>query len=265
MVYIFLVFCLLFQFNNILASSADDYYSSIDSSARDDELLSQLKTLINNHHVLSYDEVWDAFATIDDNDSTDCPATDDIKGLYSMYCWTRSEQCGSFHQEGDCYNREHSWPKSWWGGFENGKNAQTDLFHLYPTDGYVNERRGSLALGKVTSADYESSNGCKMGSCSVDGFTGTCFEVNDDYKGELARSYFYISTCYREEFDCCDEDGVNKWEIKDWMENILREWHHQYPPSDREKTRNELIYTHFQKNRNPYIDHPEWVDQIADF
>ena len=81
----------------------------------------------------------------------------------SCVIMTYIKQCGNYKQEGDCYNREHSWPKSWWGGFSEGQNAQTDLFHLYPTDGYVNNLRANLPMGNVKDATYTSTNGCKIG------------------------------------------------------------------------------------------------------
>ena len=82
-----------------------------------------------------------------------------IPDVYSSFCWDPEKiesggECGNYHTEGDCFNREHSWPKSWFGGFDYGFGAESDLFELYPTDGYVNGLRGNLPLGYVdTSSD----------------------------------------------------------------------------------------------------------------
>jgi endonuclease I len=113
-----------------------------------------------------------------------------------------------------------------------GHHAQTDLFHLYPVDGYVNSKRSNYPYGGVDDdkATYVSNNGAKLGPCNADSaFTGTCFEPIDHYKGDLARSYFYISTAYADEFTCCDKDGVDKAQIKPWMERVLRMWHELDP------------------------------------
>ena len=89
--------------------------------------------LINPHTVISYDDVWDAFNTIDSaaqNSSNYCPVGS-INDIYSAKCWTYpDDQCGNYQKEGDCYNREHSFPKSWWNG--SVIPAYTDMFHLYP-------------------------------------------------------------------------------------------------------------------------------------
>jgi endonuclease I len=195
---------------------------------------------------------------------------------------------------------------------KKGKNAQTDLFELWPSDGYVNGLRGNFPLGNVvnTNVTYTSTSGCKIGTCDTAGYNGTCFEVSDLLKGDVARSYFYLSTAYWNEWDCCDDVGkhscasltllarrqqkicfsrlamlslshltplyyekicfpvhigVNKSDIKPWMEDMMRTWHLNDPVDELETKRNDAIYTDFQHNRNPFIDHPEWVAQIADF
>lgn len=162
--------------------------------------------------------------------------------------------------------------------------------------GYVNGLRANLPLGVVipTAVTYTSTNGCKLGKCD-DGkngtaYTGNCFEPNDVFKGyyllihstlslsvsnfippllvynrDIARSYFYLSVAYMDEWSCCDVEGVNKSDIKPWMEDILRSWHRDDPVDYFETVRNDAIYNDWQKNRNPFIDHPEWVQQISDF
>jgi endonuclease I len=266
----------------VLAASAQsttvddyyDYYAGINANAVDDDLKGQLKALTNPHTVITYDDVWTAFPTIDiylprypcDSNSSHIP------DVYSAYCWepdqaTTGGECGNYKKEGDCFNREHIWPKSWFGGFDYGANAQTDLYELWPTDGYVNGLRGNLPFGEidVSTMTYNSTIGCMIGKCNVDGYSGQCFEPNDKMKGDFARSYFYLSTTYWNEWSCCDTDGTNGSDIKPWMENLLRQWHAQDPVDDLEESRNDVIYNQWQHNRNPFIDHPEWVEQISDF
>lgn len=244
----------------------------------------QLQDLINPHTVIPYDSAWTAFAEIDkylnhypcDSNMTYIP------DVYSSYCWTTDKQvpggeCGNYKMEGDCFNREHVWPKSWFGGFDYGCNAESDLFELWPTDGYVNGLRGNLPLGYVDASkplQYVSSNGCIIGKCqamSSDSqnddysYAGDCFEVADEYKGDFARAYFYLATAYWNVWNCCDDVGVNGSDIKPWMESELRQWHVIDPVDDNERQRNDIIYENYQHNRNPFIDYPELVDQIHDF
>ena len=87
----------------------------------------------------------------------------------------------------------------------------------------------------------------------------------DLYKGDIARSYFYLSVAYMDEWTCCDEAATDKWNIKPWAESELREWHELDPVDDSEIARNEDIFTEWQHNRNPFIDYPDLVYQIADF
>lgn len=250
------------------------YYSGIDASATDDVLKGQLQVLINPHTVLSYDDVWAAFPSVDVYlPNYPCSVNSSfIPDVYSSYCWDpeknqpKGGECGNYKTEGDCYNREHLWPKSWFGGMDYGQNCQTDLFELWPTDGYVNGLRGNLPFGNVKdgTVTYTSTNGCRIGQCL--NITGEqCFEPAAFLKGDFARSYFYISTAYWNKWSCCDEVGVNRSDIKDWMEDTLRTWHAGDAVDSSEVNRNDIIFTKWQGNRNPYIDHPEWVDQITDF
>jgi hypothetical protein len=105
-----------------VADNFDNYYNGIDAAAQDDDLKGQLKALINPHVVYSYDEVWNAFEDVDQNlPNYPCDANSShIPDVYSTFCWTPEKisggECGNYKKEGDCYNREHLWPKSWFGG-----------------------------------------------------------------------------------------------------------------------------------------------------
>jgi len=146
-----LVVALLLLTTSVLSQGAGDYYAGIDSSLTNDALKGELQALISPHTVLSYDDVWAAFDIVDrtmngypcnPNNATYIP------DVYSNHCWAPSPsveggECGNYKKEGDCFNREHIWPKSWFGGFDAGQNAQTDLWELYPSDGYVNGLRGA--------------------------------------------------------------------------------------------------------------------------
>ena len=272
--YVYFSFLLFLGYTIYVLYASEDYYSTIDANARDEVLKKQLKSLISDHKNIPYNDVWQAFADIFKSMAS-YPCDDDptnIPDIYSAFCWAPEKkkeggECGIWKNEGDCFNREHIWPKSWFGGFEKGKGAQTDLFELYPSDGKVNTMRSNLPLGDVIDSEvtYESSNGSRIGRCSSKLFNGKCFEVAPSLKGDIARSYFYLSVAYENEWDCCDEEGVSRSSIKPWMEAELRKWHKQDPVDDYERKRNDVIYKNWQGNRNPFIDHPEWVYQITDF
>ena len=172
------------------------------------------------------------------------------------------DQCGNYNGEGDCYNREHSWPQSW---FNNDGTARTDLHHIFPTDGYVNNKRGNYPFGEVRTASWTSQNGSKLGTCKTSGYSGTVFEPIDEYKGDLARALMYMSVrYYTEDGSWASSDMTHKAEILPWAINMLMRWNEQDPVSQKEIHRNNAIYDDYQHNRNPFIDHPEYARMIWD-
>lgn len=178
-----------------------------------------------------------------------------------------TNKCGNYRDVGDCYNREHSMPNSWWGG-END-TCYTDLFHLYPTDGKVNGIRGNNPFGEVGSnyTTYSSSkcNGLgKHGNSGFSGYTGPVYEPDDMYKGDFARTYFYMACRYMPKINDWSSDMLagNSYPVfTTWATNLLLKWHRNDAVSEKETTRNEAVYG-IQHNRNPFIDHPEFVEYI---
>jgi endonuclease I len=232
-------------------------------------LKTALYDIIKGHTQVSYTPgVWNAFYT------TDKKANGKVWDMYSdvpggtlPYEYTLgSNQCGTYAVEGDCYNREHSFPKSWFGDVAP---MNVDIFHLYPTDGKVNGQRNNYPYGTVSSPTWTSKNGSKLGPCSAPGYSGTVFEPIDEYKGDLARTYFYMVTRY--------ENVVVSWNsnpeaqptlngttypcFDTWMLNVLLAWNAADPVSSKEIARNDAVYA-IQHNRNPYIDHPEYVNSV---
>lgn len=158
---------------------------------------------------------------------------------------------------------EHSLPKSWWGGHVN--YAYKDLFHLYPADGKTNSTKNDLPLGEVTGTPNFDNGVSKIGKNGFgNGYTGNCFEPADEYKGDFARSYLYISTIY-ENFDhlwnspMMDKNTYPVW--KPWALELLIKWHKEDPVSEKELERNEIVFG-IQGNRNPFIDYPDLADYI---
>ena len=129
-----------------------------------------LHDIIDDHAWLQYGGLWTAFQTTDVRpDGFLWDIYSDIPGGTPPYLYTLgTDQCGTYNGEGDCYNREHSFPSSW---FNDAYPMYTDLFHLYPTDGWVNQKRGSLPYGVVGAIDWSGQNGTKVGAANVQGNT----------------------------------------------------------------------------------------------
>ena len=225
-------------------------------------LQNALHTIIKNHNVVLYGNLYAAFDSTDiKSDGTVWDIYSDIPGGPQPYIYYNNTtwQCGSYNSEADCFNREHSWPQSWFNGISP---AYSDMFHIYPTDGWVNGKRSNYPYGEVTNPTYISLNGSKLGPNTTVGYNLTVFEPIDEYKGDLARGYFYMSTRYMGEDTLWSfSDAVNKSVIEPWQLCVLLSWHQQDPVSVKEINRNNGIYK-WQNNRNPYIDHPEWVDSV---
>ncbi|NVO19495.1 MAG: endonuclease [Bacteroidetes bacterium] len=225
------------------------------------QLQQALHDIIDNHTVITYDDLWNAFQTTDKKPNGKVwDMYSDIPGGTPPYEFTfGSDQCGSYNNEGDCFNREHSWPKSW---FSDLTPMYSDLFHLYPTDGYVNNRRSNYPYGKVGSASWTSDNGSKLGDCIAPGYSGTVFEPIDAYKGDFARSYFYMATrYYNEDNGWAGSDMTNGSQLKAWAMTMMLGWSQLDPVSQKEIDRNNAVYA-IQHNRNPFIDHPEYAPNI---
>ncbi len=237
------------------------YYASAEGLAGT-ELKAALHNIIKNHIVWSYDYAWTAFYTTDDKPNGKVwDVYSDVPDGLPFYEYTFGvDQGGVGGQEGTGYTREHSFPKSWFGG--EVSPMYTDIFILYPSDTHVNGNRGNNAYGETAAPEWTSLNGSMRGPSSVPGYTGTVFEPIDDFKGDLARAYFYVSTRYYTE-DTAWPGGpmTTGAEFLPWARDMLLQWHLQDPVSQKEIDRNGAIYR-IQHNRNPFVDHPEFVARM---
>ena len=236
------------------------YYSTCEGKYGS-ALLSALCSKISSHTAVSYSGLWTAFK------DTDTKSNGKIWDMYSTKEFTYStNQCGSYSKIGDCYNREHSFPKSW---FKDATPMYTDLFHIYPTDGFVNNQRANYPFGECANGTYVASNGTvkalgKLGKSTYSGYTGTVWEPDDEYKGDFARSYFYMVTAYNTKVSGWSSDMLNGTSypaFTTWAMNLLLNWNALDPVSQKEVNRQTKVYAK-QKNRNPFIDHPELADYI---
>ncbi len=223
-------------------------------------LRSALYGIISPHSVLQNSSLWQAFEITDSKpDGTVWDIYSDVPGGVPPYVYQFGvDQCGGYSAEGDCFNREHTFPQSWYG---SAAPMSTDLFHLYPADAWVNQQRGNLAMGTVGSANWTSLNGGKRGSCNWPGCSGTVFEPIDAYKGDIARGFMYMLTRYLPQLNSWNCPMMDAGEFLPWAESMLLAWHEADPVSPKEIERNNGVYS-LQGNRNPYIDRPEWAGAI---
>jgi endonuclease I len=234
------------------------------------------------------DIIWDMYTDLPTG-STYTNGTSEIEFAYG------TNQCGGagYTNEGDCYNREHSFPQSW---FANASPMVSDLHHIFGTDGKVNGIRNNFPYGEVNKANtsdpqyYKSKNESYRGAPTATmGYSGaTVFEPIDFYKGDFARAQFYMATRYEDQVNSWSGNGnanevllsptdepdaaKRKLQVFDtWQIRLLYKWHLQDPVSQKEVDRNNVVYyqdvtdgavTRRQGNRNPFIDHPEYVALI---
>lgn len=178
------------------------------------------------------------------------------------YDWTDTN--GNAY-EGAGWNKEHTVPQSW---FSEAAPMKSDIIHVVPTDCWVNNMRSSYPFGEVANIKkYSANHYCVQGSCKTAGYSGDVFEPNDEIKGDLARIYFYMATCY--------EDKCTSWTkgsggsvfnsenqgLANWVVDMMMAWSKLDPVDDVEIARN-IAVPNAQKNRNPFVDYPGLEDYI---
>lgn len=242
----------------ICATAQKDYYTAVDGVKGGETLKNALYTLIKNHKKISYgsgeDKTWGAFYT------TDAVVENSKRRVLDMY----SPEKRYFGNKGAAVsgmNIEHSVPKSWWGGTKN--NAYCDLHHLNPSDQNANSRKSNYPLGELTNESW--SNGvASVGKANIDGSSQNAFEPCDEYKGDFARTYMYMFTCYQDlswETTYMNYANSSYPTLKSWAVKLLLKWHKQDPVSEKEVNRNNAVYA-VQGNRNPFIDYPQLADYV---
>lgn len=251
----------IFSIGSVSATIPNGYYDQCENKQGGKNLLTALYQTISKHEVVSYDGLWNVYNT------SDVDENGKIWDMYSTKRWdTGKDHCGNYKYVGDCYNREHSFPKSW---FKEASPMKSDAFHVYPTDGKVNGQRSNYPYGECDGGTTLPSNGNvkalgKLGKSTFPGYSGTVFEPADEYKGDFARTYFYMAACYNDKIANWNSDMLanNSYPCyKEWAVNLLLKWHREDPVSEKELKRNDAVYA-YQNNRNPFIDHPELAEYI---
>lgn len=261
------------------AASLPAYYDKIDGKSGK-ALFDAVQTVTKTgYSSLGYDGLWSAYQY------TDLHENGYVWDMYSDCTWKSlsSDRCGNYSNECDCFNREHSIPKSWYGGTTSGPGC--DIFHLVPTDGKVNGIRSNYAFGEVSSADYNKQGNKKgsaksitiVGGNTIAGNTGatiscsgTVFEPRDEYKGDFARGYMGALLKWAGDKAFTSGDGAKifttnfstgSFGLTKYGVALLMKWHRQDPVSKKEIDRNNGIQK-TQGNRNPFIDYPYLAEYI---
>lgn len=265
-----------------MAQAPAGYYNSATGTGY--TLKTQLYNIIKNHNNQGYAGLYTTFALSDkdfyyENNGTlldmysENPAGQDAYEY--QYGSSQQDDGSGGTAEGQKFNREHIVPQSY---FSSELPMYADAHFIIPTDKYINGVRGNFPFSKVNSATNTFTNGSKKGSNLNSGYsagyTGVVFEPIDEFKGDIARMILYFATRYENQlsgfYTSTDAsstqfkaifDGTANKAFSDTFLNILITWHNQDPVSQRETDRNNAIYSR-QNNRNPYIDHPEYVQAI---
>lgn len=250
------------------AGISQTYYKGISSGLSGYELKTALAEKISIGHIdKGYGALISVYFKSDadrsyDNDGSLVDIYSENPSSYDNYKYSSKKQvCGNYRGESNCFNREHIFPQS---GFGKGKPMKTDFFHVFPTDGYVNGKRSNHPFGEVARPTWVSQNGSKLGANTIGKFRGTVFEPIDEFKGDIARALLYFATRYENRITGFRHkmlNGTRDQVYADWFIAMLLRWHKMDPVSPHETQRNNIGY-HFQGNRNPFIDHPEYVEKI---
>ena len=224
------------------------------------QLREQLHEEISNHNLLSYDDIRGDRAKVDVREDGK------LWDIYSAYEFNLSDYCApGSHAEGECYNREHMLPKSWWGGSED-EPMYTDLHHVISTDSYANSKRSAWVYDEVKTEEWTNNLGTAFGKGAT--WNENSFEPVDEHKGDVARVYFYMLTCYMDKNFTAGGKGYRYFSYSNGVCDftakslgLMLKWHRQDPVSEREINRNAKVKA-LQGNDNPFVVEPALIEYI---
>ena len=257
---------LLVLFSVSFAQAPAGYYSTATGTGY--TLKTQLYNIIKDHTVIDYAGLYVTYQTSDIDNFFEKDGS--VLDMYSEnpagtdpynYSIAATQRCGNYTNEGDCYNREHIIPQS---VFNELSPMVSDAHFITPTDGKVNGIRSNYPHSVVVTPSQTTLNGSKLGTSTTAGYSGLVFEPIDEFKGDIARMYFYFATRYENTvagYSFAMFDGSSNKVFTTAFLNQLLAWHNQDPVSAREIARNNAIYAR-QNNRNPFIDNPNYVTEI---
>ncbi|MBR0202128.1 MAG: endonuclease [Bacteroidaceae bacterium] len=251
---IFLAATLLNVFG-LMAQSVNlaNYYSSANGKKKA-ELKTALYNIIGSPDWQSYSSLWTHYYTTDR--AADNQVIDRYSNTKRYFSSNNGNQVGGM-------NKEHGIPQSWWGG---GTNRQgSDLHHVMPSDSEANSRKSNYGMGIVTNVNWQNGS-IKVGTGTAGSSSISLWEPADEWKGDFARAYFYIVTCY-EELNLAQSEGARSMQnntypkLQPWASQLYLQWAKEDPVSDLERARNEAVYQ-IQGNRNPFVDYQNLAEYI---
>lgn len=248
--------CALLPLQLIWAEAPAGYYSALENQSGTG-LWTAIFNTIKSHTNVGYDGLYNVYPT------SDLTGSNGVWDMYSTCTWTQGQKkCGSYSKVCDCYNREHSVPQSW---FNEAQPMKSDAFHVYPTDGKVNGQRSNYPYGECSGGTNLGGKALgRLGTSTFSGYTnvGTVFEPDNQYKGDFARSYFYMVTCYYDKNFTQASEGTKVFTYSGGRAGftpyaiaLFMKWSREDPVSQKEIDRNDAVYAK-QRNRNPFIDLP---------
>ena len=267
--------------------SLTEYYATANDKGGN-ELRMALFDVIKGHTSIGYKQL----GTIMQWSDTENADGQNVIDIYSDCTYTTSGPItwGNASSVGGAMNREHTVPQSW---FDEDEPMKSDAFHVYPSDCKANNNRSSYLYGEFSGngTSYSSGNCKETGKLSTGNsnsiasytyenqtytptatWSGQVYEPADEYKGDLARSYFYMATRYADK--CATWSGgafsTARNGLGVYTAELMLKWHRLDPVSEKELIRNEVIYgnpqynksSKKQGNRNPFIDYPELAEYI---
>ncbi|MEJ6791804.1 MAG: endonuclease, partial [Lacinutrix sp.] len=273
-------FSIIFLLSTFFASAQipSNYYNNATGSGY--VLKTQLKVIVTNGHTFnsnSYDNLYTAYQTTDIDNYYEV-GSNTILDVYSenptgseiQYSPTADICGGNIPNEGLCFNREHLFPQGFFNSADNLPMV-SDIHHVIPTDGFVNNGRSNYPFGVVSNTNTSYANGSKWGTGNNYGYTGRIFEPIDEFKGDIARAMLYFAVRYEDNWNNSGWDphttqynplnGTSDQFYETWFISTLLDWHTADPVSAREIARNNAAYN-FQGNANPFVDHPEYANMI---
>jgi endonuclease I len=221
-------------------------------------LKAALQGIIRNHTAIPYTasttDTWDALKVLDED-----PASSSyVLLVYSGFADLKSNQ---YTGSSGTWDREHLWPQSFgMSALNSNSRAKSDLFNLRPIDATVNSARGNKYYDDSTPP--ASTHPEAPGST----YDNNSWQPRAEEKGAIARTMFYMAVRY----DGSDPD-VPDLELSDTPNSAqaafgklstLLAWHRQFAVGTAERYRNERVYSDYQHNRNPFVDHPDYAEMV---
>lgn len=245
------------------------YYRPADGKTGE-ELKTALFDIIREPNVVSYDGLKQAYV------KTDTRADGYLRDFYSdITQYVPGSDMAAGQYEGYSYNREHAVCQSW---FKSVSPMYSDIVMVIPTDGYINSRRNDNPFGEVVTnaanVNASQTGYSKWGAPKADlgqpAAVTTVFEPNDEVKGDIARIYLYMATCYQDRATkfvngkgehVFNANGTTYQPLQQWVFNLMMKWSKQDPVDEVERARNNAV-KEVQGNRNPFVDYPGLEDYI---